>query len=64
MEEGSKDGTQSERKHGMHFACVCVYVQVCTYKRMYVWMYIHEHKLCARWIQRKRKDEEYDEDDG
>ena len=54
-----KDGTQSKRKHGMHFARVRIYVCMCVC--VCVWMYIDLY-VCG--IQCKRKDEEYDEDDG
>lgn len=67
-EEGSKDSTQSERKHrGMHFARV--YARVCMYADVYRCIptcvgNIRRQKLCVGRIQCKRKDEEYDEDDG
>lgn len=67
-EEGSKDGTQSERKHrGMHFARV--YVRICMDADVYRCIptcvgNIRRQKLCVGRIQCKRKDEEYDEDDG
>lgn len=54
----------------MHFAhvcvCICVrmYVQVCITVCMCGCICIHERKLCVGRIQCKRKDEEYDEDDG
>lgn len=67
--KGSKDGTQSERKHrGMHFARV--YVRICMYADVYRCIIptcvgnIRRQKLCVERIQCKRKDEEYDEDDG